>query len=177
MIEQFVAQSLGEWISMRSSHSLAFKQFEEVVSKIKIKPIDFNAPIIQESIQCSSFAAALPISPFSIEWSSETNWEIDNKDESLSGETILIPLKIPNDDDGIILRSSGYAEKIGAISRFDFLSDGTLNLNTQYSETYAEERIWFLSENVRCRSSVLRSKSSKAILQTSYASEIRILGS
>ena len=28
-IEQFVAQSQGEWNSMRSSHSLAFKQFEE----------------------------------------------------------------------------------------------------------------------------------------------------
>ena len=28
-IEQFVAQSLGEWKAMRSSHSLAFQQFEE----------------------------------------------------------------------------------------------------------------------------------------------------
>ena len=35
-IKQFVKASEGEWKSMRSSHSLAFKQFEEVLSKIKI---------------------------------------------------------------------------------------------------------------------------------------------
>ena len=35
-IEQFVAQSEGEWRSMRSGHSLAFQYFEDVLSEIKI---------------------------------------------------------------------------------------------------------------------------------------------
>ena len=39
-IEQFVAHSLGEWRSMRSGHSLAFQQFEDVLSEISIKSFE-----------------------------------------------------------------------------------------------------------------------------------------
>ena len=39
-IEQFIAQSEGSWRSMRSGHSLAFQQFEEVLSEITIEKIE-----------------------------------------------------------------------------------------------------------------------------------------
>ena len=35
-IEEFFIKSIGEWNSMRSSHSLAFQEFEEIRSTIKI---------------------------------------------------------------------------------------------------------------------------------------------
>jgi len=38
-IEQFVAQTEGEWRSMRSAHSLAFQQFEDVLSDISVQKI------------------------------------------------------------------------------------------------------------------------------------------
>ena len=38
-IEQFVAQTEGEWRSMRSAHSLAFQQFEDVLSEISVEKI------------------------------------------------------------------------------------------------------------------------------------------
>ena len=47
-------------------------------------------------------------------------------------------------------------------------------LSTEYSQTIAEERIWFLNKNVRCRSSVIRTKKGSGILHTSFASEIRL---
>ena len=37
-IEEFFLKSVGEWNSMRSGHSLAFQEFEEIRSKIKIVP-------------------------------------------------------------------------------------------------------------------------------------------
>ena len=37
-IEEFFLKSVGEWNSMRSGHSLAFQEFEEIRSKIKIIP-------------------------------------------------------------------------------------------------------------------------------------------
>ncbi len=174
MIEQFVAQSIGEWRSMRSSHSLAFQHFEEIVSKISIKSINPNEAIIKDSIQKSPFPNSQPMTPFSIEWCSESDWEINNQKEELSGKTILIPLNIPNKK-GLILRSQGYAEKVSAVSKFSFMPDGTFVLNTEYNETIAEEKIWFISESVRCRASILRTISSQAILQTSFASEVKIL--
>jgi len=41
-IEQFVARSEGQWRSMRSAHALAFKQFEDVISTIKIVRLASN---------------------------------------------------------------------------------------------------------------------------------------
>ena len=38
-IELFVAQTEGEWKSMRSAHSLAFQQFEDVLSEISVQKI------------------------------------------------------------------------------------------------------------------------------------------
>ncbi len=174
MIEQFVAQSIGEWRSMRSGHSLAFKQFEEIVSTIKIKPVDLNDTIIEETIKKSSLNSCIAICPFSIEWLAESSWDNNKEEKNMNGKSILVPINVMNNE-GYILRSLGYAEKVSAISKFNFLNDGTIILNTDYKQTIAEERIWFLSENVRCRSSVIRSKSSKAILQTSFASEIKRL--
>jgi len=41
-IEDFFLKSVGEWNSMRSSHSLAFQEFEEIRSKIKIVQMKNN---------------------------------------------------------------------------------------------------------------------------------------
>ena len=50
-IERFVNQSIGEWRSMRSGHSLAFQQFEQVLSYIKIKPLSKNDPNVLNIIE------------------------------------------------------------------------------------------------------------------------------
>ncbi|NCY13111.1 MAG: phycobiliprotein lyase, partial [Synechococcaceae bacterium WB8_1A_041] len=44
---------------------------------------------------------------------------------------------------------------------------------TKYGQSIAEERIWFVSDNIRCRSSVLKTASGAGVLQTSFSSEVR----
>ena len=172
-IEQFVAQSIGDWRSMRSGHSLAFQQFEDVLSEISIKEFIDDTNQLRELIQSSS----LPndshyISPFSMEWSAESDWEPDDPNEVSSGSCIILP--IPKDrQSGKLLRSIGYAESIAAESEYRFLDDGTFILETHYDQSIAEERIWFISDHVRCRSSVLKTSAGSGILQASFASEVK----
>ena len=172
-IEQFVAQSIGDWRSMRSGHSLAFQQFEDVLSEISIKEFIDDKNQLRELIQSSS----LPndshyISPFSMEWSAESDWEPDDPNEVSSGSCIILP--IPKDGkSGKLLRSIGYAESIAAESEYRFLDDGTFILETHYDQSIAEERIWFISDHVRCRSSVLKTSAGSGILQASFASEVK----
>jgi phycoerythrin-associated linker protein len=174
-IEQFVAQSLGQWRSMRSGHSLAFQQFEDVLSEIKIEAVNTNHRDIQELIkatdtdQIDSFNV---ISPFKMEWSAESDWEPDDPSQVSSGSCLIVPLKT-DDISGTLIRSVGYAETQSAVSTYQFLDDGTFLLTTHYEQSIAEERIWFASENVRCRSSVLKTSAGSGILQTSFASEVR----
>jgi phycoerythrin-associated linker protein len=174
-IEQFVAQSSGKWRSMRSGHSLAFQQFEEVLSEVIIEEIDKENTAVKQLLESSIITNQdehLVTSPFRMEWCAESDWEPEDPSEVSSGSCIIVPLTKDNCS-GKLIRSVGYAESEAAISEYQFLDDGTFTLTTQYEQSIAEERIWFVSENVRCRSSVLRTSAGSGILQTSFASEVR----
>ena len=174
-IEQFVAQSSGKWRSMRSGHSLAFQQFEEVLSEVTIEKINKDDSSVIQLLQ-SSVANKQNLdtisSPFKMEWCAESDWEPDDPSEVSSGSCIIVPL-VRNISSGNLIRSVGYAESEAAISEYSFSNDGTFTLTTNYEQSIAEERIWFVSENVRCRSSVLRTSAGSGVLQTSFASEVR----
>ncbi len=172
-IEEFVLKSKGEWNSMRSGHSLAFKQFEEIISLIQITLLQNNDEKVKDFLTNSDYSEKEPTSPFEIKWSGTSNWEESNK-EQLSGSTLLIPFP-KTIRSGYILRSLGYVEPLQSLSEYHFLNDGTFILQTNYEKTMTEERIWFLSKNVRCRSSVIYTESKAGIIQTSFASELKLL--
>ena len=176
-IEQFVAQSTGRWRSMRSGHSLAFQQFEEVLSEVTIEEIsreDSTVKEILESSLANQYNLDTISSPFKMEWCAESDWEPDDPSEVSSGSCIIVPFA-KDISSGTLIRSVGYAEAEAAISEYKFSNDGTFTLTTNYEQSIAEEKIWFVSENVRCRSSVLRTSAGSGVLQTSFASEVRRL--
>jgi len=174
-IEQFVAQSSGKWRSMRSGHSLAFQQFEEVLSEVTVEAISKDDSAVKQLLE-SSLAKKHNLdtisSPFKMEWCAESDWEPDDPSEVSSGSCIIVPL-VKDISSGTLIRSIGYAEAEAAISEYKFSNDGTFTLTTNYEQSIAEEKIWFVSENVRCRSSVLRTSAGSGVLQTSFASEVR----
>ena len=162
---------------MRSGHSLAFQQFEDVLSNVEITRIKTTDTDIAQLLVSSNLDPGRQItSPFRMSWAAESDWEPDDPSEVSSGSCLIVPLPI-DETRGILLRSVGYAEAATAESTYAFLSDGTFVLNTAYEQSIAEERIWFVSEHVRCRSSVLRTSAGSGVLQTSFASEVRRLTS
>ena len=173
-IEQFVALSVGEWKSMRSGHSLAFQVFEEVLSTINIELVDIKNQIIQNMLDKTIYSESEALTPFKISWKANSNWENADKSSKSSGNCYLIPIP-ESKTEGILIRSIGYIEEIDSISNYKFSDDQTFILKTAYNNTIIEERIWFISNNVRCRSSVVLSSNGKSILQTSFASEVRKL--
>ncbi len=172
-IEHFVAQSIGEWRAMRSSHSLAFQQFEEVVSHIKINEVRTDEDEVVQLLNDQKKSPLEIVSPFKISWNAESNWDENSHQENNSGSCILIPIP-SSDKEGLIIRSVGYAEKQVAVSKYKFTHDETLSLETEYEQSSVEERIWFLSCSVRCRSSVIRTSRRSGILQTSFSSEVKL---
>ena len=171
-IEEFFLKSVGEWNSMRSGHSLAFQEFDEIRSKIKIVRSKRNDTRVIKFLKDNSITNEAIEKSFLINWESKSEWTEDNQSDNSSGESILVPIEISKTE-GKIIRSLGYTEALQVVSFYKILDDGTLIINTNYSHISTEERIWFLSNNLRSRSSVTKSIDSSAILQTSYASEIR----
>lgn len=173
-LQSFVERSEGQWRSMRSGHSLAFQQFEEVLSRITIERLDLNDERVINLIESEPSLEGIPDCPFRMEWNAESDWEPDDPSEVSAGSCILVPVP-SSETSGVLLRSVGYAEAEQASSKYEFLSDGTFVLSTKYGQSIAEERIWFVAEHVRCRSSVLRTSEGSGVLQTSFASEVRRL--
>lgn len=172
IIEQFVARSEGQWRSMRSAHSLAFRQFEDVLSDVQIELLSTSDIDISNYLTEKSIDPCKIVSPFRMTWEAESDWEPEDSSAVSKGSCILIPIP-ETPTDGQLLRSVGYAEAEPAVSTYHFLNDDTFILNTTYGQSVAEERIWFVSEHVRCRSSVLRTSEGSGVLQTSFASEVR----
>ncbi len=173
-IEEFFLKSVGEWNSMRSGHSLAFQEFEEVRSKIKIIPLKNNDPRLNELLNNNLLTTNEVKKAFLINWKAKSEWGYQPHEGNSSGESILVPLELSKTK-GKIIRSVGYTEAIQLISLYKILDDGTLIIYSDYNNITTEERIWFVSNNLRSRSSVTRAIDSLAILQTSYASEIRCI--
>lgn len=173
-IESFVRQSEGSWRSMRTAHSLAFQQFEEVLSQITIQSLSPHDLQVVELLAAFDYSYGSPVAPFRMDWRAESDWEPEDPSEVSEGSCVLLPIP-KNSREGVLLRSVGYAEREQAIAHYHFLSDGTFILSTRYGQSIAEERIWFVSDHVRCRSSVLRTSEGSGVLQTSFCSEVRRL--
>jgi len=173
-INQFIDKSIGEWKSIRSTHTLAFQEFENSTSKIYIKHINKKNKKVVEIFKNYKFSLNLESIAISINWQAISDW--DNEDISEGDETILIFL--PKDENsGIVLRNKGYTESVISSSNYFVDEQNNLHIKTDYKSTVSEERISFLSTHVRSRFSTIRNLENNSVIQTSHTSEIRNLAS
>ena len=169
-INQFIKKSLGEWKSIRSTHSLAFQEVENSTSKIVIKELEIKNKNVVKLLEKYNLSSAPSVIALSISWEAISDWEMDQKIEE--DKTLL--LFLPKDKNkGIVLRNKGYAESIISSSEYLIDENDNLNIKTVYSSTISEERISFLSTHIRSRYSVIRNHDNNTVIQTSHTSEIR----
>ena len=174
IINQFIDKSIGEWKSIRSTHTLAFQEFENSTSKIYIKHINKKNKKVVEIFKNYKFSLNLESIAISINWQAISDW--DNDDISEGDETILIFL--PKDENsGIVLRNKGYTESFISSSNYFVDEQNNLHIKTIYKSKVSEERISFLSTHVRSRFSTIRNLENNSVIQTSHTSEIRNLAS
>ena len=170
-INQFINKSIGEWKSIRSTHTLAFQEFENSTSKIYIKHINLRNKKVLEIFKNHKLSLNLESIAISIKWQAISDWD---DDISEGDETILIFL--PKDENsGIVLRNKGYTESAISSSNYYLDEQNNLQIKTIYESKVSEERISFLSTHIRSRFSIIRNLENNSIIQTSHTSEIRNL--
>ena len=169
-INQFIDKSIGEWKSIRSTHTLTFQEFENSTSQIFIKHINLKNKKVVEIFNNYKLSLNLESIAISIKWQAISDWE--ENDMSKGDETILIFL--PKDDNsGIVLRNKGYTESFISSSNYFVDELNNLHIKTIYKSKVSEERISFLSTHIRSRFSTIRNKENNSVIQTSHTSEIR----
>ena len=171
-ITQFVERSLGHWRSQRSAHHMAFRHFEAIESEIDIIPIPLDDPQVQELCETHQVDPSQAVSPFKMSWEGQSDWD---EEEIIKGSTLLIPIPDPvQPGHGQLLREQGYAETIPAAGQYHFMEDGTFVLETSYDRAAAEEKIWFVNENLRFRVATIKTSAGTGIVTASFSSEVRI---
>ena len=168
-IKAFIDKSIGEWKSIRSTHTLAFQEFENTNSSLIISYQNIESEEILEIKKRFTFSKDQSFA-IKISWRSTSEWTNENR--SQASQTILI--FVPKDEyTGTLIKDKGYAELIPSSSRYFMEDSKTFNIRSEYNATISEEKIWFLSNNVRSRYSVIKNKTNNGILQTSHATEIK----
>ena len=172
-INQFIDESIGEWKSIRSTHTLAFQEFENSTSKIYIKHINSKNKKVVEIFKNYKLTLNIENIAISIKWQAISDWDDDISEED---ETILIFLT-KDENSGIVLQNKGYTESVILSSNYIVDKQNNLHIKTIYKSTVSEERICFLSTHIRSRISTIRNQENNSVIQTSHTSEIRNIAS
>lgn len=170
-VEDFFARSVGEWRSQRSSHNLAWAQFEAVTSTIVIEAKGGDDGDVVALCESNGVGVADATLSLAMSWEGESDWD-DN--EVMAGSTVMSVIK-DGPAYGRLLRSMGYAETIPAVGDWEMTGDGVFVLTTYYDSASAEERIWFATPDLRMRVSQIRTSSGRGVVTASFSTEIRKL--
>jgi len=168
-IKEFIDKSIGEWKSLRSTHTIAFQEFENTTSNIFISHISMDSNEAKDLLKKFSFSLN-PKFAIKIIWQASSDWALE--DESDQNDTTLI-FSQKDMNSGIILRNKGYAEMIHTYSNYFIDEQANLNITTEYNSIISEEKIWFISNHLRARYSLIKNKEFGSLIQTSHSSEIR----
>lgn len=170
-VDEFFERSIGEWRSQRSSHNLAWTQFEAVTSEINIEWKDVTDEEIVELCKQNKVKAEETEFSIGMRWEGESDWD---DDEVMEGSAAMSVIK-DGAGHGRLLRSVGYAETIPAVGKWEMTEDGVFVLKTFYDAAAAEERIWFATPDLRMRVSQIRTSSGNGVVTASFSTEIRKL--
>jgi len=168
-IKEFIDKSIGEWKSLRSTHTIAFQEFENTTSNIFISHLSLDSNEAKDLLKKFSFSLN-PKFAIKIIWQASSDWELENKSD-YNETTLIFSQKDMNS--GTILRNKGYAELIHTFSNYFIDDQASLNITTEYNSIISEEKIWFISNHLRARYSLIKNKEFGSLIQTSHSSEIK----
>lgn len=152
---EFFRNSAGRWKSQRTTHHLAFRRSETGGSDIYVEALTPDNPKVIEICQLHQVDPALSVGGAFVSWDGSMAW--DKEDENHQGSTIfaLIP-DADNPKQGMLLRDKGYAEVVPVAGRYLIDEQDALILMTEYETMTSIERFWFISSNIRMRTSMVK---------------------
>ncbi|HAC65930.1 MAG TPA: phycobiliprotein lyase [Cyanothece sp. UBA12306] len=152
---QFFQKSSGKWKSQRTTHHLAFRRAEVGNSEIFVQALEAENPKITEICQIHEVDPSLAIGGAFVSWDGSMAWDKD--DENHQGNTVFA--LIPDADapsQGLLLRERGYAEIVPIAGRYYLDHEDALVLITEYETMSTIERFWFVTPDLRLRTSTVK---------------------
>lgn len=153
---EFFEQSAGKWRSQRTTHHLPFRRSETGNSEIWVEALPANHPKVIEICTLHQVEPQQAIGGAYVNWAGTMAWDREG-DEEHEGSTVfaLVP-DADNPKAGKLLRERGYAEIVPVIGCYEMDEEDGLVLITDYETMSSIERFWFVSPDLRLRTSTVK---------------------
>ncbi|MBR8829336.1 MAG: phycobiliprotein lyase [Gomphosphaeria aponina SAG 52.96 = DSM 107014] len=160
-IKEFLKLSVGKWFAQRTSYHLQEEKADNSKSEMTIELLAPDAPeliqLCQQNQSDPKFTLATKTS-----WDNSVDW---GKTKQTGATTIILLPDAENQQIGKLITGE---QKSG---QYHLGEDEALTLIVEEGDNYFTERIWFASENLRLRTTLV--KNNHSFTMTAFYSEIR----
>ena len=153
---EFFQHSAGQWQSQRTTHHLPFRRAELGGSSITVEALDKDNEKIIAICNLHEIDPTLAVGGAYVAWNGEMAWDREGE-ENHTGTTVFA--LVPDEDNprrGRLLRERGYAEIVPVVGRYEMDDEDGLILETEYDTMSSVERFWFVTPDLRMRSSIVK---------------------
>ena len=174
-VQEFFELSAGKWFSQKTSQHLTLKQSEHGKSDLTIEILPQDNPQIVKLCQQTGIDPSLIWGGAKYTWKGTLSWDTQLQSSgNQQGETIAILVPdAPAAKTGKLFHIDRQNAQLPQ-ARYTLGDDDALTLVTTAENTCAEERVWFESNNVRIRTTIVTQTDGNSI--ASFYSEIRMGG-
>ena len=147
LIAEFFRESVGKWNSERRYYTLPDGKTKEVASIITIRFLEAGCDELQKLARIHELDESMMMS-----CGAEVSWESTNavtKAKESQGSTLFGALG------NILYRDRGFATSKPITAQYQFPTEKTLCLRTEYNGSVFEEELKFIGEKYRTRQSVI----------------------
>ena len=170
-IQSFLQQCGGKWVSQRTVHNLTQQDNSSSRSDLWVDLLAANAAEVVHLCEQAGLDPKQIYLGLNIRWN-ELADPFSGKKATQSGATLLAILpEAEGAPTGQIIRQVEGEQTI-AVGSFRLGTDDALTFVIPTGDITTEERLWFASENLRMRSSIV--KQADAVHLTTFCSEIRM---
>ncbi len=171
-VREFFELSAGKWFSLKTSHHLVVKQSEQGKSDLAIEILASDSPQVTQLCQQAGVDNAAIWSGIRYTWEGTLVWDTHPQNPTnRRGEQIAIVVPdAPAAKTGKLVYSNGKAAA-PQVTKYTMGEDNALTLVSERDNTRCEERMWFESDNVRLRTTIVTQANGDVL--ASFYSEIR----
>lgn len=174
-VKEFFELSAGKWFSQKTSHHLTLKQSEHGKSDLVIDILPNTDPQVVSLCERAQVDPSRVWGGAKYTWKGTTHWDaqqLSPANQQGSSIVILVPSE-PAAKAGQLFRTVGDANPPIAAT-YTLGEDNALTLVTDDNQLHSEERIWFESDNVRLRTTIVSQPNGDDL--AAFYTEIRMSG-
>ena len=170
-LEEFLQYSAGEWLSQQTDHDVADSRYASGRSMVGVEVLTASSPELVAICQQHDIEPARTAGGLKYVWTGRLDG--DKSDRTETTVSVFIP-DSHNSAAGKLVRTSNSADRSPtSTGQYSLGSDDALTMNATGAAGSSKERIWFASENLRIRSTIV--ENSDGFSAASLSSDIRKL--